>query len=39
MNAPDLWDDQDTAQKLTTEHSRVAKRVGMYDRLREEYEE
>jgi peptide chain release factor 2 len=33
MNEPGLWDDQERAQKITTEHARVSKRLEMYRRL------
>ena len=39
MSEPGFWDDQERAQKTSTEHSRVAKRLGMYERLRQEYED
>jgi peptide chain release factor 2 len=39
LNAPGFWNDQERAQRVSTEHARVAKRLGMYDRLRTEYED
>ena len=33
MNEPGFWDDQERAQKITTEQSRVSKRLEMYSRL------
>jgi peptide chain release factor 2 len=39
MSEPGFWNDQESAQRISTEHSRVAKRLGTYDRLRDEYED
>jgi len=39
MNEPGFWNDQENAQRVSTEHSRVAKRVELYQRLRGEYED
>jgi len=39
MNEPGFWNDQENAQRLSTEHSRVARRVELYQRLRGEYED
>jgi peptide chain release factor 2 len=39
MNEPGLWDDQERAQRITTEHARVARRLADYDRLISEYED
>jgi peptide chain release factor 2 len=39
MSEPGFWNDQERAQKLSTEHSRVAKRLELYQRLRGEYED
>jgi peptide chain release factor 2 len=39
MNEPGLWDDQERAQKLTTEHARVSRRLADYDRLVSEYDD
>jgi peptide chain release factor 2 len=39
MSEPGFWNDQERAQKISTEHSRVAKRLATYERLRREYED
>jgi peptide chain release factor 2 len=39
MSEPGFWNDQEQAQRLSTEHSRVAKRLEMYGRLQGEYED
>jgi peptide chain release factor 2 len=39
LNEPGFWSDQERAQKISTEHSRVAKRLSMYARLSAEYED
>src|SRR5262249_50641297 len=39
MSEPGFWDDQEHAQRISTEHSRVSKRVELYERLRREYED
>jgi peptide chain release factor 2 len=39
MSEPGFWDDQERAQKLSAEHSRVAKRVELYRKLTTEYED
>jgi len=39
LSRPGFWDDQERAQKVSTEHARVAKRLGMYQRLSTEYED
>jgi peptide chain release factor 2 len=39
MSEPGFWNDQEHAQRVSTEHSRVAKRVELYERLRSEYED
>jgi len=39
MNEPGFWNDQERAQRISTEHSRVAKRLTMAQRLREEYDD
>jgi peptide chain release factor 2 len=39
MNEPGFWDDQERAQRLSTEHSRLAKRVAAYERLRGDYDD
>jgi peptide chain release factor 2 len=39
MSAPGFWNDQARAQRISTEHSRVSKRLAMAERLREEYDD
>jgi peptide chain release factor 2 len=39
MSEPGFWNDQEHAQRIATEHSRVSKRVELYERLRSEYED
>src|SRR5262245_56480322 len=39
MSEPGFWDDQERAQRVSTEHSRVSRRLGMYERLRQEYDD
>jgi len=39
MSEPGFWNDQERAQQVSTEHSRVAKRLELYERLRREYED
>jgi peptide chain release factor 2 len=39
MNTPGFWDDQARAQKTSTEHARVSKRIETYDKLVREYED
>jgi peptide chain release factor 2 len=39
MNEPGFWNDQQHAQRISTEHSRVSKRRELYERLRSEYED
>jgi peptide chain release factor 2 len=39
MSEPGFWNDQEHAQRVSTEHSRVSKRVELYERLRNEYED
>jgi peptide chain release factor 2 len=39
MNEPGFWNDQEHAQRISTEHSRVSKRLELYERLRGEYED
>jgi peptide chain release factor 2 len=39
MSEPGFWNDQENAQRVSTEHSRVARRVELYQRLRGEYED
>ncbi|MFO7572738.1 MAG: peptide chain release factor 2 [Gaiellaceae bacterium] len=39
MGAPGFWDDQSRAAALSTEHSRVARKLERYERLTREYED
>ena len=39
MNEPGFWNDQEKAQKTSTEHARVTKRLDLYERLRREYDD
>jgi peptide chain release factor 2 len=39
LSEPGFWSDQERAQRISTEHARVAKRLGMYRRLTTEYED
>ncbi len=39
MGAPGFWDDQASAARISTEHSRVARRLERYEALRHEVEE
>src|SRR5690242_8130906 len=39
MGRPGFWDDQQHAASVSTEHSRLARRLERYDRLRGEYED
>jgi peptide chain release factor 2 len=39
MSEAGFWDDQERAQKITTEHSRVSRRIDTYERLTGEYED
>jgi peptide chain release factor 2 len=39
MSEPGFWNDQEHAQRISTEHSRVSKRLELYERLRSEYED
>jgi peptide chain release factor 2 len=39
MSEAGFWDDQQRAQKITTEHSRVSRRIDTYERLTGEYED
>jgi peptide chain release factor 2 len=39
MSEPGFWDDQEQAQKTSTEHSRVTKRLETYERLSREFED
>jgi peptide chain release factor 2 len=39
MGAPGFWDDQSQAAQISTEQSRVARRLDRYERLQREYED
>ncbi len=39
MGAPGFWDDQSQAAQISTEHSRVARRLERYERLQREYDD
>ena len=39
MGAPGFWDDQSKAAQISTEQSRVARRLERYERLQREYED
>ena len=39
MGAPGFWDDQTSAARTSTEHSRVTRKLERYERLRSEYED
>jgi peptide chain release factor 2 len=39
LSEPGFWNDQERAQKLSTEHARVTKRLGMYERISTEYDD
>jgi peptide chain release factor 2 len=39
MGAPGFWDDQATATRISTEHSRLARKLERYERLRSEYDD
>jgi peptide chain release factor 2 len=39
MGAPGFWDDQTTATRMSTEHSRIARKLERYERLTGEYED
>ena len=39
MGEPGFWDDQQHAAAVSTEHSRVTKRLERYRRLSKEYED
>src|SRR5881227_495554 len=39
MSEPGFWNDQEHAQRISTEHARVSKRLELYERLRREYED
>ncbi len=39
MGAPGFWDDQASATRISTEHSRLTRKLDRYERLRGEYED
>jgi peptide chain release factor 2 len=39
MQQPGFWDDQSRAQKVSTEHARLTRRLDRYERLQREYDE
>ena len=39
MGEPGFWDDQDGAAKISTEHSRVARKLDSYEQLTRDYED
>jgi peptide chain release factor 2 len=39
MGAPGFWDDHTTATRISTEHSRLIRKLERYERLRSEYED
>ncbi len=39
MGAPGFWDEQMTATRISTEHSRISRKLERYDRLRSEHED
>jgi peptide chain release factor 2 len=39
LSEPGFWNDQERAQKVSTEHSRVTRRLELYDRLSTEYDD
>ena len=39
MGAPGFWDEQTTARRISTEHSRTSRKLERYDRLRSEHED
>jgi protein subunit release factor A len=39
MGAPGFWDDQAGAARISTEHSRLTRRLERYERLRRDYED
>jgi len=39
MGEPGFWDDQTAAARISTEHSRLTKRLDRYDRLQAEYDD
>ena len=39
MGAPGFWDDQASAARISTEHSRIARKLERYETLRSEYDD
>jgi peptide chain release factor 2 len=39
MSAPGFWDDQGSASRVSTEHSRLMRKLDRYEQLRSEYED
>jgi peptide chain release factor 2 len=39
MSEPGFWSDQERAQRISTEHARVSRRLGTYERLKQEYDD
>ncbi len=39
MGEPGFWDDQDSAAKISTEHSRVTRKLESYEQLTQDYED
>ena len=39
MGAPGFWDDQSSATRISTEHSRLTRKLERYDALRSEYDD
>jgi len=39
IGAPGFWDDQLKAARISTDHSRIARKLERYERLRSEYED
>jgi peptide chain release factor 2 len=39
MGAPGFWDDQASATRISTEHSRLIRKLGRYQRLQSEYQD
>ena len=37
MGAPGFWDDQASATRISTEHSRLARKLDRYERLQGEF--
>ena len=39
MGAPGFWDDQAAAARISTEHSRLTRKLERYERLRGDYDD